>query len=236
MPPVSFGRPTKSEIEKAAHATVTGLETCGFSTCCLVGSAACMTYGMTRVPNDIDIVVLNTNSTQEEIKRRLVSVDPLFFLIPSTNPRNTYKVLWYNLHPRSSFPSHACKVDILIPGILNIPAVPKQLVTSSHIKGHGLVPVMPFIVMLLLKLQGWSDHRGSRWVNLQIKQYVDARDINELLQMVVRDGKFDVRKEGWLPASFVRDGKSRATAFIREYPSSSVYWKQIGLVDQKMPS
>lgn len=160
-----------------------------------------------------------------------MSVNPLFFLVPSTNPRNTYKVLWYNLRPHSILPSHACKVDILIPGILNIPTVPKQSVISSHINGHGLVPVMPFIALLLLKLQGWDDHRTSRWFNLQIKEYVDARDINELLQMVVRDKEIDVRKEGWLPPSFVRAGKLRATAFIREYPSSSVYWKQIGLVD-----
>jgi hypothetical protein len=71
-----------------------------------------------HMPQDIDIVVLDGGLAPERIKSHLVSVNPSFFLVPSTNPRNTYKVLWYNLSAASSYlrASHACKVDILVPG------------------------------------------------------------------------------------------------------------------------
>ena len=45
-----YGTVTKAEIEIVSRATVAGLKSCGL-TSCLVGGAACMTYGMTRVPN-----------------------------------------------------------------------------------------------------------------------------------------------------------------------------------------
>jgi hypothetical protein len=190
-----------------------------------------MAYGMTRVPNDVDIVVLDSTSTAEEIKRRLVSVNPSFFLVSSTNPRNTYKILWYNLGAQSYPPSHACKVDILMPGgDLNIPSIPNQFINYCDLHGYGLVPVMPFIPLLLLKLQGWSDHRKSYRVDLRQKQYMDVCDINELLQLAVRDHKVDVRKGGWLPSSFVEMGKLRAGAFVTASPSSRVHWSQINLL------
>jgi len=233
MPPVHFGQPTKAEIEKAAHAAVTGLKTCGFASC-LVGSVACMAYGMTRTPNDVDIVVLDSTFTQEDIKRRLVAVDPMFFLVPSTNPRATYKVLWYNLRAVSFYPFHACKVDILIPGVLNIPTIPDQFVNHIQFLGHGLVPVAPFVTMLLLKLQGWRDHRDSHRTDLRLKQHVDVLDINELLQIAVRDKKIIVGNEAWLPPSFVGAGRLRVSDFIRAFPTSRAYWSRIGLVSRRV--
>lgn len=231
MVPTFYGTVTKAEIETVCQATVTTLKACGFASC-LFGGAACMTYGITRVPNDIDIVVLNSGVTTEDIKRRLVFANPLFFLVPSTNPRNTYKVLWYNLRAASSSyvpPSHACKVDILIPGIMNIPAIPEKNIVYSLIKDTN-IPVMSFIGVLLLKLQGWADHRISRRTDLNKKQYVDVADIYELLRIAVRNRGTHVGNENWLPTSFVAAGKRRVANFVVTHPDSNVYWRQIGLM------
>jgi len=234
MAPTLYGPVTKTEIETVAHATVASLKACGFMSC-LVGGTACMAYGITRIPNDIDIVVLNSGPTpdSEEIKRRLVSVNPSFFLVPSTNPRNTYKVLWYNLRAASSHlrPSHACKVDILVPGVLNIPSVPKDHVVYSSIKGAS-IPVMPFLPLLLLKLQGWADHRISHRMDFRNKQYIDVRDIYELLRIAVQNSDLHVQNESWLPESFVAAGRRRVVQFILTHSDSSVYWRQMGLVNK----
>ena len=45
-----YGTVTKREIEMVIQATVASLKACGF-TSCLVGGAACMIYGITRVPS-----------------------------------------------------------------------------------------------------------------------------------------------------------------------------------------
>jgi hypothetical protein len=45
-----YGTLTKADIETVARETVASLNACGFLSC-LVGGAACMTYGITRVPN-----------------------------------------------------------------------------------------------------------------------------------------------------------------------------------------
>jgi len=226
-----YGTVTKAEIETVCQATVACLKACGFSSC-LVGGAACMTYGITRVPSDIDIVVLNGGLTTEDIKKRLVSANPLFFLVPSTNPRNTYKVLWYNLRAASSHhrPTHACKVDILVPGVMDIPTIPKEYIVHSPINGVSF-PVMPFITVLLLKLQGWSDHRVSRRIDLRDKQFIDVRDIYELLRIAVRNGGVHLRHESWLPVLFVVAGRRRVADFIATHSDSRVCWKQIGLVN-----
>ena len=59
--------------------------------------------------------------------------DSSFYLVRSKNWRATYRVLWHRLskdtYPR---PSVDCKVDILVPGILNIPNVPQDHVACSR--------------------------------------------------------------------------------------------------------
>jgi hypothetical protein len=162
-----------------------------------------------------------------------VSTNPSFFLVKSRNPRNTYKVLWYNLRGASSYlrAEHACKVDVLIPGIMNIPCVRQQDVVHTTMQGSS-IPVMPFMAVLLLKLQGWADHRDSYRMDLQNKQHVDVADIYQLLR-AVQGSEMHVRNESWLPRSFVAVGKMRVADFIRTYADSAIYWRQIGLTNSQ---
>jgi len=163
------------------------------------------------------MLVLTTSMDSEEIKRLLVSEDSSFFLVPSTNPSNTYRVLWYSLS------SQQCKVDILTPGVLGVPPVPPQHIQFTS---PG-IPAMPFLGVLLLKLKSWKDHQDSYKTYLRIKQYVDARDINELLTIAV-EKKAHVRQENWLSSQFISEAQRRVTLYVSMYPSSRSSWHTIG--------
>ncbi|KAJ3745670.1 hypothetical protein DFH05DRAFT_1534817 [Lentinula detonsa] len=222
-----------SEIDIATRATVTALESLNLD-CCLVGSVACFAYGMSRTPNDIDMVVLTSRYTQERLKSFLVHLDARFYLIASKDPSATYRVLWFRLpgYHRS------CKVDLLLPGIMNIPSVDPNLVELSSTD----YPLMPFLPLLLLKLQAWQDHGESPKLFMRQKQPTDVRDIQELLQLAEQKyataGTDDTTKRPrlnllqvetpHLPESFVQDGKTRVRMFIGMYPWSEKQWKILG--------
>ena len=44
------------------------------------------------------------------------------------------------------------KVDILLPGVMHLPALPTSMITRI-----SSLPLVPFPVLLLQKLQGWAD-------------------------------------------------------------------------------
>ncbi|KAJ7446571.1 hypothetical protein FB451DRAFT_1567791 [Mycena latifolia] len=209
------------EVERVAHATVTALASARIRSC-LVGGMACSIYGNTRVPSDVDIVCLTEKHTQAELKAVLVANDSNFYTIASKDPLATYRVLWYRLGYHRS-----CKVDVLTPGIMNIPAVPVPRI--AYHRSRSALPLMPFLPLLLLKLQAWMDHREAAKYYLVIKQYVDVQDIGDLLELAVSKYEVDLRKDGkWLPESFVRAAAKRVKAYIRSYPDSAEHWRDIG--------
>ncbi len=171
--------------------------------------------------------MLTATYDQEQLKRFLVASNDKFYLVPSRNPVATYRVLWYRLRTRrrDGGQSRSCKVDILVPGVLNIPDVPRH-----RVKKISGLPVMPLIPLLLLKLQGWSDHRLSPRPDMQAKQHVDVEDILELLDIAVERGKeVSSRKLRWLPASLIRASRTRARDFGKKYPKSKDDWEEVGL-------
>lgn len=246
MPPISRGTMTWTDIKRAARATAAALAACGLAGC-LCGGTACRLYGTTRTPNvspshkpihfynvdrqDIDIVIMDSILDQEDIKRRIVAADSAFFLVASTNYRNHYKILWYNLDTSGSPGSRACKVDILVPGIMCIPGIaPRQRVSFKRGENKPpMPPGMPLLPLLFLKLQAWSDHRSSLYANVVRKQYVDAVDIEELLEVCL--GKLKERLKGArvleLPASFVEAGKRRIAEFCLYYPATKTKWRAL---------
>jgi len=180
-------------------------------------------YGMTRVPNDVDIIVLTDSYDQEEVKNLLVENDSNFFLVPSRKPRAPYKILYYTL-PSRGF----CKVDILLPGSMDIPAVPLSRITYTQVPD---VPVMPLIAVLLLKLQGWTDHRDAEREHYQEKQYVDVDDIKEVLDILRRDYRMKtLASEGWMPRWFVNLARERVDEFVEAFPDTRDLWYDIGFI------
>jgi hypothetical protein len=110
---------------------------------------------------------------------------------------------------------------------MSIPTMPIHHVVYAPITS---IPVMPFIAVLLLKLQGWADHRVSHRMDLRMKQHVDAGDIYELLGIAAQNSEMHIRNQSWLPESFVVAGRRRVVNFIRVQSNSAVHWRQIGLV------
>lgn len=223
-----FVKPTPEEIRKTARAAVSALEKNNLKAC-LFGSAACAIYGMeNRVPNDVDLIVLTNTIEQEQIKRLLVSTDNDFFLVPSTNPRANYRVLWYNLDPyKVSDGATRCKVDVLVPGVLSIPNIPPRLICFEQT--YPDIPLTPFFTLLLLKLRGWWDHLTDHREYMWEKVPFDERDIEELLELAVEEYEVHLQKERWLPMWLIEESEERARYFVIHCPDTTDAWSEIGL-------
>ncbi|KAI9070301.1 hypothetical protein FKP32DRAFT_1586322 [Trametes sanguinea] len=214
-----------SQILEVAHRVIALFEHRKLR-CCLMGSVASYLYGVSRQPNDVDIVVLSTFYTQEALKEMLVHDDDQFQLVRSRNPRATYRVLWYRLPGTYQ----RCKVDILIPGILNVPAVPYRHIAVAQKPGPHHLPLMPLLPQLLLKLQGWADHRVSHRSDMRAKQYTDVRDVDALLEIVCEKKlRIDDADAKWVPVEMLE----AATSTLRRYvvvasPHSLSHWRTLG--------
>ncbi|KZT63378.1 hypothetical protein DAEQUDRAFT_770676 [Daedalea quercina L-15889] len=173
--------------------------------CCLTGGVACALYGTTRSPNGVDLVVLTSEHEQEELKRMLVAADAQFYLVPSKDPFATYKV------------------DLLAPGIMHIPDVPARRVET--IRG---LPAMPLMLLLLMKLQAWTDHRDSPKHYMRPKQWDDVHDIAQLLDVAAARGETLGAQTRWLPADFVDAGMRRIREHVASFPETKAKWKAVG--------
>jgi len=219
-----MARLTMQDIRKTARRTAEALAVYNLKSC-LFGSAACAMYGMDyRVPGDIDMIVLSDNLDTDEIKQMIVSADDRFYLEDSANPANTYKILHYALPGPARL---TCKVDILVPGDLNIPNIPHRRIQYFPDPHTTAIPVIPFLALLILKLQGWTDHRDSPRRDFREKQHVDVDDIHELLAIAEEDGE-ELRNERWMPKRFVGQARSRVLEFVDQFPDTEDDWREIG--------
>jgi hypothetical protein len=88
---------------------------------------------------------------------------------------------------------------------------------------------MPLIAVLLLKLQGWTDHRDSEREDFQEKQYIDVDDIMEVLDILRRAHRTKtLTSESWMPPWFVRAAKWRVDEFVEAFPDTKERWRDIG--------
>ena len=166
------------------------------------------------------MIVLTQDWDPEDIKDLLASA-PEFHLVPSKNPNNTYRVLWFSL------PTTSCKVDILTPGLLGIPPIPPQ-----HLVLISNIPLVPFLPLIFLKLRGWTDHLASHIPRMQEKTWVDEEDIDEMLCLGVETygAKLEAEEaKGWMPEWFVDEGRQRAEKYARAFPCSATCWKRLGV-------
>ena len=149
----------------------------------------------------------------------LCAQDSSFYTVASKNPIATYRVLWY----RSS-QGDRCKVDILQPGIMDIPSIEESRIQWIH----GL-PVAPFSMLLLLKLQGWTDHRAAIKQYLRIKQHVDVTDINNLLPIAIKKG-IRPNEDIFLPKDFIAKAQTRVNSYVLMFPNSRTKWEALGFM------
>ncbi|KAJ8087720.1 hypothetical protein PM082_006557 [Marasmius tenuissimus] len=213
------------EVRRAARATIAALAEYNIESC-VFGSAACQIYGMSdRVPNDVDIVLLTDDEDIEYIKSLVVDHDERFYLVPSRNPRATYKKLYFKLRR-----GRACKVDILPPGRatnLNIPVIPSS--ELEYVNPYDDIPVMPIVPLLLMKLQGWTDNRDASEPYKRAKEPQDVKDLFALLRIAVKGYKAHISDvDDWMPSFYVEEAEWRVEEFVEEHPRSKMNWKKIG--------
>lgn len=122
--------------------------------------------------------------------------------------------------------SRECKVDILLPGTMHLP----RLTTSDIVLRDGL-PVVPFLTLLVQKLQGWGDHLDSSEQHKFQKHPVDAQDVSGLLALseslpltVMRPW----REKSLMTDEFQVVSLVRVKRFCRIFPEAKPCWRMLG--------
>jgi len=208
--------PTYNQIFRVASDVIKTLEDLDVEPC-FIGSMASKLYGNARWPNDLDILCQNWTGTQEELKVALVSRNKSFYLVKSKDPNATYKVLWYRIAYRTSV-----KVDVLLPGALDLCTVPSNLIEDRN----GL-PCTHLSHLLLYKLQGWIHHGESLRNVDRLKQPADVMDIKALLRIAVHRDLTPL-EEDYFDEEFIYQTMRRIILFVRAYPETKNQWRSLG--------
>ena len=158
-----------------------------------------------------------------QIKELIVETDPHhFYLKVPRDPDATYRILMF----RQRLDGYECKVDIVIPGIMYFPNLSPTLLTWLD-----RLPLIPYELLLLHKLQGWDDHRKSLDWWRRDKQYVDAEDVKQLMKLSyglrLRSSKPWNNPEIFLEEFCVLT-LQRVKDFCAAYPDCSEPWKLLG--------
>jgi len=214
-----------TSVWDAAEVAIRELHRLGYDGACFVGGVACALHGNTRTPHDLDILFLDTTDDEETIKRRLVARNSSFYLVPSKKIGATYKVLWYDRYRYGSLgvtkaSATSIKVDILRPPTMDIPAFDKRYITPIQAPSRSItLPTAPLSLVLLLKLQAWSQHRTATEYYFSKEQYKDQRDLDCLVPIAARKG-IQPKNDAFLPARFIAKAEQHIKQFLAVYSES----------------
>lgn len=167
--------------------------------------------------------------------------DPFhFYFAPATNSPTSQEVLHYRrLRPTIQL----CQVNLVVPGSVHLPAF-----SSKHIYWAHDMPVIPFSLLLMLKLQAWDDHRPRITAedvehrgfeddqtrpesDTDVVAAIDAMDLKGLLDL---DKIVSLRySRPWGARDLFDEGlqsqsKLRVKAFCGEYPERCKDWQDLG--------
>ena len=145
-----------------------------------------------------------------------------FYLKMPRDPEADYRILWY----RESYLGPECKVDILVPGIMHLPSMPSK--RAIWIDG---IPLVPFSLLLLHKLQGWDDHRLAEEAHKNRKQQQDAADVRKLMALAAL--REDLKSTPWddpelFSDEFMELSRQRVKEYCRAFPDRVEAWKRLG--------
>ena len=166
----------------------------------------------------MDIVVLDSNADPEEIKDYIVNHHNSNRFTLEPIPRKKWGILWFNLHWGRGL---RCKVDIIVTGRntkLQIPKMPKH-----HIAYLYDIPVAPFLVLLILKVQGWRDRSLNSYWN---KVARDRGDIDRLLGMTDENDHLDYFSR--YPKWFLRNAEELVGLYTEWYPNKAFLFRRLG--------
>lgn len=118
-----------------------------------------------------------------------------------------------------------------MPGIMSLPS----LSTQDIINRSGL-PVIPYSLLLLQKLQAWDDHRLSKEERYKKKVPIDAKDVMWLLTSTnvsdhIPKGSSDYwSNRAFFSEAFEMASRKRVKEFCSINTNSHELWSQLGFV------
>ena len=110
-------------------------------------------------------------------------------------------------------------------GGLYIPKIPPHHIAYPN--GHN-IPVVPLLVLLILKVQGWRDRlRKSRFSEkARRKVLLDKGDTDRLLEMTDDSDHLDYFSQ--YPKWFLRRAKGLVRRYTKKYPNKAYLFRQLG--------
>jgi hypothetical protein len=116
------------------------------------------------------------------------------------------------------------KVDVLVPPTLGLPEV-----CSSDVVDIDGIPVMPLFDLLVMKLQGWWDHRNSSRPVFRAKESADITDIYALLDCADMENlSYDDEVDSYRhEEEFIDHALDLVQRFVRVYRTHR-RWRRLG--------
>ncbi|KAG6893558.1 hypothetical protein C0992_009524 [Termitomyces sp. T32_za158] len=107
---------------------------------------------------------------------------------------------------------------------------------SVPVEPEPKVPVLPFNVLLLQKLQAWDDHRRAEELRFKKKAPVDVEDLEWMLSFAVpKYLRLDPRRSAavWsnrelFDEEFEKRSRERVIEFCKLYPPWTRVWRDLG--------
>ncbi|TFK18598.1 hypothetical protein FA15DRAFT_675147 [Coprinopsis marcescibilis] len=199
--------------------------------CAFFGCMGCRLYGNKRLPEDLDVLVLPLPGTSpdREVIEKGMARNSQFFTTPVVDAARAHSLFRY-IPPHMTLPPNFkkrfCKVDVVLPGPMNLPYLSEGQV--NEVEG---LPVVPVLVLLLHKLQGWEDRLKSAEMHKFRQHIANVEDIKDLLGRV---GEMPVKMfRPWserelLGEGFVDASKARVKRFCARFPETAIHWEGLG--------
>jgi len=216
-----------SNILDIARDVIDTLKEIGIEDCCFIGGVArkLHAYELGRDPSDIDIFCLTQYSGgAEAIKQELCQANNRFYTVRARNPRNPWNVLWWQGQFNGAPSPVKIKIDILIPGVLDL-----AYVHPSYIDWFNGLPCAPLDLTLLHKLKGWDDRHYSPRQDQRAKIPWDAQDIWDLLQRADEVRLNITNYRPYITDSFRDASYRRLRKFALEYPEDESLFRGLGV-------
>ena len=122
-----------------------------------------------------------------------------------------------------------CKVDILAPGTMHLPHL-----RTTYIHWVDEIPLVPFSLLLVQKLQAWDDNRNAEESFRQYRQHKDAKDVKKLLGLKeFVEALTQIGSDGWANTELFSEEfqaltKERVKGYVTVFSSSAKYWRSLG--------
>ncbi|KAL1737825.1 hypothetical protein HDZ31DRAFT_51791, partial [Schizophyllum fasciatum] len=117
------------------------------------------------------------------------------------------------------------------PGTLMLP-----LLSPSQITRIQDIPVVPFSVLLVQKLQGWDDHGREEQGFKRTKQQTDEGDLRRMMALAAARA-LAAAAPPWdnrvlFPVEFMQLTRERVAAYCKKFPDRAAWWEKMGFVTQ----